>query len=115
VRDLLAQFVLSPPPAKAESTPENGKTYPRLQKRLDLKGAVNEVYSRLLAELRWTFVALEQQAIAQGDLHEPGDIFFLTDAEVRSRFSNMSPREHVTFADESERVEDMAIECPVSP
>jgi hypothetical protein len=24
-------------------------------------------------------------------------------------------REHVTFADESERVEDMAIECPVSP
>jgi dipeptidase len=23
--------------------------------------------------------------------------------------------EHVTFADESERVEDMAIECPVSP
>jgi hypothetical protein len=24
-------------------------------------------------------------------------------------------REHVTFADESERVEDMAIECPISP
>jgi hypothetical protein len=26
-----------------------------------------------------------------------------------------APWEHVTFADESERVEDMAIECPVSP
>ena len=87
VRDLLAQFVLSPPPAKGNTASEHGKTYPRLQQRLDLKGAVNEVYSRLLAELRWTFVALEQQAIAQGDLQQPGDIFFLTDAEVQLRFA----------------------------
>jgi hypothetical protein len=46
--------------------------------------------------------------------------------EGRPRMLNVEPldsglslrafdREHVTFADESERIEDMAIECPVSP
>lgn len=91
VRDLLAQFVLSPPP---ESTaPATEVAYPQVQRRLDLKGAVNEVYSRLLAELRWAFVALEQHAITVGWLQQPGDIFFLTDEEVRSRVAgNPQPR-----------------------
>ncbi|WP_008307865.1 glycerol-3-phosphate acyltransferase [Leptolyngbya sp. PCC 6406] len=81
VRELLAQFVLSPPPAVAPDG-EPQPSYPGVQKRLDLKGQVTAIYSRLLAELRWSFVALEQRALEVGWLQQPGDIFFLTYDEV---------------------------------
>ena len=49
-----------------------------VQKRVDLKGKVTEVYSRLLALLRWRFVALEKVwSLASGD------IFFLELEEVK--------------------------------
>ncbi len=54
-----------------------------VQDRVDLKGRVTEVYSRLLAELRWSFVALEQIWLKSGWLHQKGDIFFLEIDEVR--------------------------------
>ncbi|BAY25985.1 pyruvate phosphate dikinase PEP/pyruvate-binding protein [Calothrix sp. NIES-2100] len=53
-----------------------------VQRRVDLKGRVTEVYSRLLAELRWSFVALEQIWLKSGWLREPGDIFFLELDEI---------------------------------
>jgi len=54
----------------------------RVQARLDLKGTVAELYNRLLAHLRWSILALEQQWIAAGNLTETGDIFFLTLQEI---------------------------------
>ena len=54
-----------------------------MQRRVDLKGRVTEVYSKLLAELRWCFVALEQVWLHSGLLSESGDMFFLEFDEVR--------------------------------
>ncbi|MFW9262574.1 glycerol-3-phosphate acyltransferase [Nostoc sp. CALU 546] len=54
-----------------------------VQRRVDIKGRVTEVYSRLLAELRWSFVALEKVWLKSGLLRKTGDIFFLNFDEVR--------------------------------
>jgi phosphohistidine swiveling domain-containing protein/glycerol-3-phosphate acyltransferase PlsY len=54
-----------------------------VQRRVALKGRVAEVYSRLLAELRYTLLALEQYGITQQLFQQPGDIFFLTLPELR--------------------------------
>ncbi|MDJ1185196.1 glycerol-3-phosphate acyltransferase [Roseofilum casamattae] len=55
-----------------------------VQDRLHLKGRVTQVYSQLLAQLRWSFLRLEKRWLEQGKLEMAGDIFFLTLAEVRS-------------------------------
>jgi len=47
-----------------------------VQGRVDLKGQVTEVYSCLLAQLRWCFVELEQVWLHFGLLSASGDIFF---------------------------------------
>ncbi|MEH1956561.1 glycerol-3-phosphate acyltransferase [Nostoc sp.] len=54
-----------------------------VQRRVDIKGRVTEVYSRLLAELRWSFVGLEKIWLKSGLLKKTGDIFFLNFDEVR--------------------------------
>jgi phosphohistidine swiveling domain-containing protein/glycerol-3-phosphate acyltransferase PlsY len=54
-----------------------------VQRRVALKGRVAEVYSRLLAELRYTLLALERHGITQQLFQQPGDIFFLTLPELR--------------------------------
>jgi phosphohistidine swiveling domain-containing protein/glycerol-3-phosphate acyltransferase PlsY len=81
----------------AEAAPQ--KTQPKrqnwtariVQKRLRLKGQVAQVYSQLLAELRYTFLAVEQQAIAQGILQQTGDIFFLKLSEIREWIAQPAP------------------------
>lgn len=62
-----------------------------VQRRVALKGRVAEVYSRLLAELRYTLLALEQHGIAQSLFQQPGDIFFLTLPELRKWVSQSDP------------------------
>jgi pyruvate, water dikinase len=62
-----------------------------VQKRLRLKGQVAQVYSQLLAELRYTFLALEQQGIEQEILQQPGDIFFLKLSEIREWITQPTP------------------------
>ncbi len=59
-----------------------------VQRRVDLKGQVTEVYSQLLAQLRWCFVALEQVWLQSGLLSQAGDIFFLEFDEVRRMIEN---------------------------
>lgn len=54
-----------------------------VQRRVDLKGRVTEIYSRLLAELRWNFIALEKILLNSGLLWQTGDIFFLQLDELR--------------------------------
>ncbi len=59
-----------------------------VQKRLNLKGKVTEVYSQLLAQLRYSFLALEQQWLDAGLLGDRGDIFFLKLEEIFDRIRN---------------------------
>ncbi|MEM6836497.1 MAG: glycerol-3-phosphate acyltransferase [Cyanobacteria bacterium P01_C01_bin.120] len=88
VQDLFIQFLLNPPP---ESTVDvdatiksRGWRWRQVQQRLDLKGRVAEVYLKLLAELRWSCLALEQAAIAQSLIDQPGDAFFLTYGDLKT-------------------------------
>jgi len=62
-----------------------------VQQRVDLKGRVTEVYSQLLAQLRWCFVALEEIWLQSGVLSQPGDIFFLEFDEVRRVVAGSDP------------------------
>lgn len=99
VYDLLAQLVLAPPapsemadpssqsapsdrPPQAQKPAASGWAIRQVQRRLDLKGQVTTLYSTLLAELRWAFLALETRWREAGWLTAPGDIFFLTQEEI---------------------------------
>ncbi|WP_341530944.1 glycerol-3-phosphate acyltransferase [Nostoc sp. UHCC 0302] len=84
-----------------------------VQRRVDLKGRVTEIYSRLLAELRWSFVALEKIWLKSGLLRETGDIFFLefeevqrlvdgSDSELRNRLVKLVEFRRSQFAQDSE-------------
>ncbi|CCH95846.1 glycerol-3-phosphate acyltransferase [Microcystis aeruginosa] len=53
-----------------------------VQKRLNIKNQVTAIYSRLLAHLRWHFLALETLWLQQQILSETGDIFYLNYSEV---------------------------------
>ncbi|MEA5535408.1 glycerol-3-phosphate acyltransferase [Crocosphaera sp. XPORK-15E] len=54
----------------------------QVQKRLNLKGKVTEIYSQLLAQLRWTFLSLADFLIKQGIISQTQDIFYLTYDEI---------------------------------
>lgn len=54
----------------------------RVHPRADLAGRVAEAYSRLMAHLRATLVALERAWLRDGLLHEIGDLFFLELDEI---------------------------------
>jgi pyruvate,water dikinase len=82
VRELIAQLVRQPPPHRAAAPNPTGKAA-WVQRRLDLKGQVNTLYNRLLAELRYSVLALASQWQEQRHLAEGEDIFFLTLEELR--------------------------------
>ncbi|HEY9882745.1 MAG TPA: PEP-utilizing enzyme, partial [Thermosynechococcaceae cyanobacterium] len=82
VRSLFTQFCQNPPPI-APPVDRQSSNVKQVQRRLTLKGRVTEVYSRLLAELRWSFVALEQLWLESGLLVKAGDIFFLEWEEIQ--------------------------------
>ena len=62
--------------SSAQISPQSWKAK-LVQKRLNLKGQVGEIYNKLLANLRWAIVALEQQWLALGLITNAGDIFLL--------------------------------------
>lgn len=87
VRQLFAQFLSQPLPSSPP--PKRQRLQAELvQARLNLKGRVTEVYSQLLAHLRWSFVAMERLWLELGWLAEPGDIFFLEFDEIRHLVSS---------------------------
>ncbi len=85
MRELFAQFLATGKIAEKEPPKDrkrqDGK-FQLVQKRFSLKGKVTEVYSHLLAELRWCFLALEKLWLESALLFEEGDIFFLKLAEI---------------------------------
>lgn len=91
VRELLAQYVLTPLKITEEPPPPaTGWKAEMVQRRLDLKGRINRLYNRLLAELRWTILSLASHWVKSGGLEQPNDIFFLTYAEIRA-IANAAP------------------------
>jgi phosphohistidine swiveling domain-containing protein len=81
--DLFYQYWREPssPPQKTK-VKKLGWRSQQVQRRMYLKGRVSVVYSQLLAQLRWQFVALEEQWLQAGWLKAAGDIFFLELAEI---------------------------------
>jgi phosphohistidine swiveling domain-containing protein/glycerol-3-phosphate acyltransferase PlsY len=86
---LLQNIGSAPAPAKIQ---RQGWGTRIVQRRLALKGKVAEAYCRLLAELRYALLALEQDALSQGLLQQPGDIFFITLSEIREWVTQPSPK-----------------------
>ncbi len=81
------------PPVKKEK-PKTKLDHWRLAQvapRASLKGAIAEVYARLLAHLRWILVHLEERWVLQGLLAEAGDIFFLEVSEIRQLTQEPDP------------------------
>lgn len=86
VYDLFETFVRFPHQAEAnghspQSLGEKWKLS-RVAPFAKLNSQVAEVYSRIIAHLRWTLVALEQEWLKAGVLKEAGDVFFLEINEV---------------------------------
>ncbi|MEM9809324.1 MAG: PEP-utilizing enzyme, partial [Cyanobacteria bacterium P01_D01_bin.56] len=86
VKTLLATFLKQPPQPKQKTAtkPKQPGKHQQVQARLNLKGQVAEVYNRLLAELRYCFLALERYHLSHHGLEQTGDIFFLTWPEIQS-------------------------------
>jgi pyruvate,water dikinase len=87
VYEQFVQFLVnSTAPSPTQSQPKGGQSAKVrfVQQRLNLKGRVSSLYSRLLAELRWSFVALEALWLRAGWLTQAGDLFFLTFAEIQT-------------------------------
>jgi len=93
-KNLLTQY-LKAEQSEPKRKPRGGWKANIAQRRLDLKGKVAEVYSRLLAHLRWSFLALEEVALKSGWLEEPGDIFLLELTEIRHLFGNSEDLEEL--------------------
>lgn len=83
VRELFARFLLQGNEEKKAQPEERNWKVKLVQRRLDLKSVVTEIYSQLLAHLRWSFVAIEKQWLAIELLTVRGDIFFLEISEIR--------------------------------
>ncbi|NJM69081.1 MAG: pyruvate phosphate dikinase PEP/pyruvate-binding protein [Scytonema sp. RU_4_4] len=92
LKQLFVQFIQTNEPPKHQNRQGKSKRNRGfVQKRVNLKGRVTEVYSQLLAELRWCFVALEQVWLKSGLLEQPGDIFFLEFEQVRRLVESFEP------------------------
>lgn len=52
-------------------------------KRALVKGKIAEIYGKLLAHLRWSFLALENYGLEQQVLEKEGDIFYLELTEIQ--------------------------------
>lgn len=98
VQELFTQFLFNPPagmnvPNSSSQSPHKSQRWKvrLVQQRLDLKGRVTAAYSHLLAELRWSFVALEYHWRSTRFLTQAGDIFFLTFDEIEQLVTDANP------------------------
>ena len=77
--------------AQSSVIPQQSWKAKLIQKRLDLKAIVGETYNKLLANLRWSFLALEQQWLDRGLIDNSGDIFLLKLEEIVSLVEQDTP------------------------
>jgi pyruvate,water dikinase len=99
-RDMFTRFFFDAHGAKQAqlSPPISAQSWKakRVQKRLDLKVQVGDIYNRFLAHLRWSFVALAQQWVESGLINQTEDIFFFKLEEIVALVTNSDNqfREH---------------------
>ncbi|MEG4959887.1 MULTISPECIES: glycerol-3-phosphate acyltransferase [unclassified Microcoleus] len=55
----------------------------KCQERAIVKNEISEIYARLLAHLRWTFLEIEACGLAMQVFQESGDIFYLEFGEIQ--------------------------------
>ncbi|UNU23372.1 glycerol-3-phosphate acyltransferase [Microcoleus vaginatus] len=55
----------------------------KCQERAIVKNEISEIYARLLAHLRWTFLDIEAGGLAMQVFQESGDIFYLEFGEIQ--------------------------------
>ncbi|MEG5038488.1 MULTISPECIES: glycerol-3-phosphate acyltransferase [unclassified Microcoleus] len=55
----------------------------KCQERASVKNEISEIYARLLAHLRWTFLEIEACGLAMQVFQESGDIFYLEFGEIQ--------------------------------
>ena len=55
----------------------------KCQERATVKNEISEIYARLLANLRWTFLEIEAAGLAMQVFEETGDIFYLEFREIQ--------------------------------
>lgn len=79
---LFKQFVANPPDA-SPSSPRQGWLAEQVQRRVQLRGQVAEIYNRTLAELRRSFLALAAHWHQRARLEQSQDIFLLTWDELQ--------------------------------
>ncbi|MBD2054872.1 glycerol-3-phosphate acyltransferase [Oculatella sp. FACHB-28] len=100
VKDLFTQFLFNPP-AESDAAVKLRQSWKatQVQSRLNLKAQVTVLYSRLLAELRWSFVALERLWLSSGVMEQAGDIFFLKFDEIQRLIaeSDLKLRENLSY------------------
>ncbi|PAX52809.1 glycerol-3-phosphate acyltransferase [Brunnivagina elsteri] len=89
VKTLLVQFMLGNQPETVKKRRKKSNIF--VQSRVNMKGQITEIYSRLLAELRWCFIALEKQWLYYGMLPQKDDIFFLEFEEIRQLIEAPNP------------------------
>jgi pyruvate,water dikinase len=90
-RQLFSQFIAENLPKFKRNEPKQNqdKFFLNLvQNRLDLKGKISEIYSKLLAHLRYSIIALAQQWQDLKIIGTTEDIFFLTIGEIRQIIKN---------------------------
>ncbi len=88
IRQTFTHFLLHEPTASSQVKKSGSWKIKLVQKRLNLKGRVTKIYSQLLAHLRWMFLGLEEQLLANGIILEKGDIFFLELTEIHELVKN---------------------------
>ena len=84
-RQMFTRFYFDAHSARvAQSTAQPARSWKAklVQARLNLKGQVAEVYNKLLAHLRWNFLALERQWLKDSTIAQPGDLFLLELSEI---------------------------------
>ena len=83
-RQMFTRFYFDAHRAKISSTAKSDRTWKAklVQKRLNLKSQVAETYNKLLANLRWSILALEQQWLNHGLIADRGEIFLLKLDEI---------------------------------
>ncbi|BAU64231.1 pyruvate phosphate dikinase PEP/pyruvate-binding protein [Stanieria sp. NIES-3757] len=88
IREIFTQFFFDSEKRKqAESfrhTTSKSWLTKSVQQRLNLKNCSSEIYNKLLAHLRWSFLALEENWLKEGKLSNPETIFFLKFNEINS-------------------------------
>ncbi|AFZ48749.1 pyruvate phosphate dikinase PEP/pyruvate-binding protein [Cyanobacterium stanieri PCC 7202] len=97
MKTMFAQFVADTRIKNSPTIAPKKQTWKQkvVQKRYDLKGEIAEIYNRLLAYLRYSFVSLGNNLEKQQIIAEKNDIFFLKIEEIKQIIKEKPDQENI--------------------